>query len=71
MKFHKRYRVSGARFLVTTQLTAETAEIAEIRKNCKKIPSAFLCELGREIFSFIFGSDRPLFWPAVRRRRNT
>jgi hypothetical protein len=32
--------------IVTVQLTAETAEIAEIRKDCMRIPSAFLCELG-------------------------
>jgi hypothetical protein len=41
------------------QLTAETAEIAEVKKNCLKIFSAFLRELGGELFSFIFRSDRP------------
>jgi hypothetical protein len=38
--------------LLTTRLTAETAEIAEITKNCMRIASAFLCELGGEILSF-------------------
>jgi hypothetical protein len=33
-----------------------------------KNPSAFLCELGGEILSFIFRSNRLLFRPAVRRR---
>jgi len=35
--------------IVTVQLTAETAETAEIAvimKDCMRIPSAFLCELG-------------------------
>jgi hypothetical protein len=45
-----------ASILVTTELTAETAESAEIRKNFMKTPtpSAFLCELGGEILSFTF-----------------
>jgi hypothetical protein len=34
--------------LVTTWFTAETAEIAEIKNNYMRIPSAFLCELGGE-----------------------
>ena len=34
-------------------LTAESAEIAELKKNCMQICSAFLCELGGEILSFI------------------
>jgi len=51
--------------LVTIRLTAETAEIAEIRKNYTRIPSAFLCELGGELLSFVFRLDRPLFWPAA------
>jgi hypothetical protein len=43
-----------ASILVTTELTAETAENAEIRKKCMKTrtPSAFLCDLGGEILSF-------------------
>ena len=36
---------------MTIRLTAETAEI---RKNCMRILSAFLCELGGESLSFIF-----------------
>ena len=47
--------------MVTNRLTAETAEIAEIRKNCMRIPSAFLCELCGEISSFILRSDRLFF----------
>ena len=47
--------------MVTNRLTAETAEIAEIRKNCMRIPSAFLCELCSEISSFILRSDRLFF----------
>jgi len=38
--------------------TAEIAEIAEIKKNFMKIPSAFLCELSGPILSFIFRSNR-------------
>jgi hypothetical protein len=46
---------------VTTRLTAETAEIAEMRKNCMRIPSAFLCELGGEILSFILRFEKRYF----------
>jgi hypothetical protein len=43
----------------------QTAEIAELKKNWMKIPSAFLRELSGEISSFIFPSSWPLFRPAA------
>jgi hypothetical protein len=51
--------------LATARLTAETAEIAETKKNCMRVPSAFLCELGGEILSLIFRSNRSVFWTAA------
>jgi hypothetical protein len=43
------------------QLTIRrTAEIAEIKKNCIRIPSAFLCEPGGEIIGFVLRSNRPM-----------
>jgi len=58
-----RCHLSGI-ILVTPQLTAETAEIAEIKNNFMRIPSAFLCELGGEIL-VSFRSNRPLFRTAA------